>query len=96
MICRRMNMKLNYYLVNQPQPVKAGILYQLEVNLPCPGCARIDQLAVREIVISWCRNRTDYFIGCNCGWHGPAANTPIEAAKLWDIRIIEVINDPSK
>jgi hypothetical protein len=71
-------MELNYYL--------KFTLHQLEVCEPCPGCGMIDQLAVREIVISYFRNRTDYYIGCNCGWHGPAAINPIVAAAAWDIR----------
>ena len=69
---------LNYYLKFE--------LHQLEIHERCPGCGKIDQLAVREIVISYMRCRTDYYIGCNCGWHGPSDINPVRAAEAWDIR----------
>ena len=72
-------MELNYYLKDK--------LHQLEVQEPCPGCGKIDQLAVRKKVISYCNNRADYWIGCNCGWMGPTYKTPLEAATAWDLRI---------
>ena len=69
---------INYYL--------KFTLHQLEIHEPCPGCGRIDQLAVRDIVISYMRCRTDYYIGCNCGWRGPSAINPVVAGEAWDIR----------
>ena len=69
---------INYYLKFE--------LHQLEIHERCPGCGRIDQLAVREILISYMKCRTDYYIGCNCGWRGPSAINPVVAAEAWDIR----------
>jgi hypothetical protein len=71
-------MELNYYL--------GSTLHQLEVREPCPGCGRIDQLAVHDKVISHAHHLIDYWIGCNCGWCGPVYRDPLEAADVWDTR----------
>jgi hypothetical protein len=71
--------ELNYYLKDK--------LHQLEIHEPCPGCGKIDQLAVHDLVTSCMHDRRDWWIGCNCGWSGPTVDNPIEAAKAWDIRI---------
>jgi hypothetical protein len=73
-------MKLNYYLKDQ--------LQWLEIHQPCPGCDRMDKLAIRDKVISYMHDKTEYYVGCNCGWMGPTADNPILAAVKWECRAI--------
>jgi hypothetical protein len=75
-------MELNYYIKDE--------LHHLVVNQPCPGCGKMDQLVVHKKVISYCNNRADYWIGCNCGWTGPIAKAPYPAATSWDMRFIYI------
>ncbi len=71
-------MKLNYYLKDQ--------LQQMEIHQPCPGCGRMNKLAMRDKVISYVHEKTEYYVGCNCGWMGPTADNPILAAVKWECR----------
>lgn len=73
-------MKLNYYLKDQPK--------QLDIFHPCPGCGRMNNLAMRDKVISYMHDKTEYYVGCNCGWMGPTADNPILAAGKWEARAI--------
>jgi hypothetical protein len=71
-------MKLNYY--------HKADMHQVEVFQACPGCGKLDQLFVRQRVTSYMHDYAEYCIGCNCGWDGPLAKKPIDAATAWDMR----------
>jgi predicted RNA-binding Zn-ribbon protein involved in translation (DUF1610 family) len=71
-------MKLPYY--------EKHYLRQVEVTHNCPGCGKMDKLAMRSKVISYMHDKTEYYVGCNCGWMGPIADNPILAGIKWDAR----------
>jgi C4-type Zn-finger protein len=71
-------MELNYYYKDR--------LGKLEVFIPCPGCGRIDHLAVHWEQIGYLKNKIRYWIGCSCGWKGPDADHPDLASEAWEIR----------
>lgn len=71
-------MDLNYYFTDKVR--------QLQVNQPCPGCGRINGLAVHDMRISYMKNKIQYWIGCSCGWRGPVADNPSQAVAAWDHR----------
>jgi C4-type Zn-finger protein len=72
-------MELNYYMKDE--------LHKVEVTLPCPGCGRLETLAMHVKVISYCNNKRKFHVGCSCGWEGPEMNIAERAALLWDARI---------
>lgn len=75
---RRSPLKINYYVKK--------LLRQVEITQACPGCGRMDNLAMRDRVISYTNDKTEYYVGCNCGWMGPTADNPIMAAVKWEAR----------
>lgn len=64
------------------------VMRLVEVNYPCPGCGKANELSVRSKVNSFVHHHTEYYIGCNCGWMGPVADKPLIAAVKWDCRSI--------
>ena len=80
-------MRINYYL--------GSILRRVEVDQPCPGCGTVDRLAVHSRMVSYTNDKTIYYIGCGCGWLGPAAEDATKAAQAWDFRIQEPIFERS-
>jgi hypothetical protein len=73
-------MKINYYLKE--------MLKTLEITQACPGCGRMDKIAMRSKVISYQHDKTEYYLGCNCGWMGPPADNPVLAGVKWEARCI--------
>jgi len=71
-------MELPYY--------QGKTLLSVNVYESCPGCKQMEQLSMRSKVNSYCHERIEYFVGCNCGWLGPTACNPMLAAEKWDIR----------
>lgn len=63
-----------------------SILKTVEVAHGCPGCGKISELAMRSKVNSYVHNKTEFYVGCNCGWMGPVAESPVIAAVKWDVR----------
>lgn len=71
-------MKLPYY--------ENHFLRYVAVFQTCPGCGHMDKLTMRSKVNSYVHNKTEYYIGCNCGWLGPTADDPLIAAVKWEVR----------
>lgn len=75
-------MQLNYYLNDN--------LRQVEIHQPCPGCGEVEKLAMHSLQISWMHDRTEWYVGCSCGWRGPGMPTPPAAAQEWDMRSLQI------
>lgn len=73
-------MKLPYY--------DHHFLRNVDVFSTCPGCGKLDKLSMRSKVTSYAHDKTEYYVGCNCGWLGPTAENPLIAAVKWECRSI--------
>ncbi len=58
----------------------------VEVFSACPGCGRIYDLAMHDVVQSYMHDQRVWYIGCKCGWRGPDAQNAVMAAVKWDAR----------
>ncbi len=73
-------MIINYY--------EGKKLQHIEIHTACPGCGRLDKLAMHEMVKSYMHNRKVYYLACACGWQGPEAEKPMMAGVKWEARAL--------
>ena len=74
-----------------PYYIRHDKLVYYQVNVPCPGCGKIDckQLSIHcEFSEYQLKRIYRFYVGCLCGWCGPYGATPEEAIHKWDTRTL--------